>query len=108
MENILDSIKKLLGIDKELTQFDQDVAMDINTSLLALNQIGVGPSEGFSIKDYSEEWTDLIGDRKDLEAVKTYVYLKTRLLFDPPQSGFLVDAIKAQISEIEWRLMTQV
>lgn len=108
MESILTSIKKLLGIEEDFTQFDPDIIMGINTSLMALNQIGVGPPEGFSISDASEEWSAFIGTRKDIESVKSYIHLKTRLLFDPPQSSFLIEAINKQISEIEWRINIQV
>ena len=100
--SILTSIKKLLGPDEEDTSFDTDITIHINSALFRLNQLGVGPAEGYVVTDKSQTWSDFIGsNRKDLEAIKTYVYLKTRLLFDPPQSSFLVDAIKSQITEYE-------
>lgn len=108
MESILTSIKKLLGVEEEYTHFDQDIIIYINGVLLNLNQIGVGPSEGFSIKDKEDVWESFIGNRKDLEAVKSYVYLKTRIIFDPPQTSVLLGAIEQQIKEIEWRLTIQV
>ena len=105
--SILTSIKKLLGIDKEYTVFDTDLIIHINTAFFTLNQLGIGSSDGFSISDDTSEWEDFLEDRKDLEAVKTLVYLKTRLVFDPPQSGFLIDAINKQITELEWRINIQ-
>ena len=108
MESILISIKKLLGIAEEYTHFDQDVMININSALMTLNQLGIGPSNGFVVQDNGTMWSDFIGGRTDLEAIKTYVYLKTRLTFDPPQSGFLVEAINKQIAELEWRLNVQV
>jgi len=108
MDSILKSIKKSIGLDNDYTQFDQDIIMYINAAIMSLTQIGIGPVGGFIVKDASQMWTDLIGARKDLESVKTYVYLKVRLVFDPPQTGVLIDAIKAMITEFEWRLSVQV
>lgn len=107
MDSILTSIKKLLGIEEEYTHFDVDVIIYINSAFMHLNQLGVGPEEGFVIKDVGDKWTDFLSDSKRLESVKTYVYLKTRLIFDPPQMGYLVDAITKQIAELEWRLNVQ-
>lgn len=102
--SILTSIKKLIGPDDLDTSFDVDIIMAINTAFMILNQLGVGPVEGFAIRDKTTVWDAFIGDKKNIEGVKTYVYLKTRLIFDPPQSGFLIEAIKDQIAEITWRL----
>lgn len=107
MDSILVSIKKLLGIESEYTHFDQDIIMFINSALLSLNQLGIGPTEGFSITDNTQVWTDLLGTRKDVDAVKQYIYLKVRLVFDPPTNSFLVEAINRQITELEWRLNVQ-
>ena len=108
MENILDSIKKLLGIDEADLNFDQELIMHINSVFMILNQLGVGPVGGFKISSNEEVWTDFVGTRLDLESVKSYIYLKVRLLFDPPQNSFLVAAIEKQIEENEWRLQVQV
>lgn len=110
MDSILETIKKLLGIEEDYTQFDPDIILNINSALMSLNQIGIGPVDGYGmfITGNDDTWTDLLGDRKDLESVKIYIYLKTRLVFDPPQSGFLLDAITKQLTEIEWRLNVQV
>lgn len=108
MESILTSIKKLIGIEESYEHFDQDIIIYINSAFAVLNQLGVGPTEGFNIRDKTETWYDFIGERKDLETIKSYVYLKVRLIFDPPQMGYLVDAINDQIKEMEWRLNVQV
>ena len=108
MENILDSIKKLLGIDEADLNFDQELIMHINSVFMVLNQLGVGPVGGFKISSNEETWTDFVGARLDLESVKSYIYLKVRLLFDPPQNSFLIDSISNQIDEHEWRLLAQV
>lgn len=107
MESILTSIKKLLGIEAEYTHFDQDIMIGINSAFMALGQLGIGPDLGFVISGDTEKWSDLLGARKDLEAVKTYVYLKTRLGFDPPSNAFLVEAMERQITQLEWRLNVQ-
>ena len=108
MENILDSIKKLLGIDEADLNFDQELIMHINSVFMVLNQLGVGPVGGFKIYSNEETWTDFVGARLDLESVKSYIYLKVRLLFDPPQNSFLVGSIEKQVEEHEWRLQAQV
>lgn len=104
MESILTSIKKLLGIAEAYEHFDPDIIMHINSVFMILNQIGVGPSEGFTIEDETSVWTDFIPETSKLEAVKTYVYLKVRLLFDPPLNSTVVESINRTISELEWRL----
>ena len=108
MDSILTSIKKLLGIDEEYAQFDSDIIMHINTVFLNLMQLGVGPAEGFLIEDDSATWNDYIGDSNQLQAVKTYVYLKVKLLFDPPLSSSVIESINRIISELEWRLNVAV
>lgn len=104
MNSILTSIKKLLNISEEYEHFDTDIIILINSALSALTQIGVGPAEGFVIKDKTAEWSSFMYDDPKLELVKTYVYLKVKIVFDPPTSGAAMDAIKATISEYEWRL----
>ena len=108
MESILTSIKKLLGIEEEYTQFDADIIMHINTVFLNLTQLGVGPSEGFLIEDDAAVWEDFIGDSSQLQAVKTYMYLKVKLLFDPPLSSSVVESMNRMIAELEWRLNVAV
>ena len=107
MDSILTSIKKLLGISEEYTNFDADIIMHINDVLMTLNQLGVGPKEGFKIQDDYSTWDEFLGDTINLEAVKTYVYLKVRLVFDPPTRSAAIDAIERKVSELEWRLIVQ-
>lgn len=106
-QSILTSIKKLLGIEEDYEHFDTDIIIYINGVFMSLNQLGLGPIEGFSIDNKITTWVEFLKDRNDLNAVKSYMYLKVKLLFDPPQMGYLVDAIKTQIAEFEWRLNVQ-
>lgn len=106
MESILTSIKKLLGIAEEYEHFDNDIVMHINSVFMTLTQMGVGPEEGFTIEDSTSTWADFMGDNTKIEAVKTYIYLKVRLLFDPPANGSVTESINRMISEFEWRLYT--
>lgn len=104
MDSILVSIKKLLGVDEFCYHFDEEIIMHINSAIMILTQLGVGPAEGFFINDATETWSDLIGDRKDLQAIKTYVYQKVKLIFDPPSSSSVIEAMNQNIREFEWRL----
>lgn len=104
MESILTSIKKLLGIEEAYDHFDTDIVIHINSAFMVLRQLGVGPAEGFRITGSSETWDDYLGDNILLEGVKTYVYQKTRLMFDPPTSSAHMEAMKSAIAEFEWRL----
>lgn len=106
-ENILDSIKILLGIQTTDFNFDQEIVMHINSVFMILHQLGVGPTTAFKITSNSEDWDDFLTTSVDLGAVKSYIFLKVRLLFDPPQNSFLVDSIEKQITELEWRLQVQ-
>lgn len=108
MESILTSIKKLLGIVEEYENFDADLIMHINSVFSILTQLGVGPSEGFSIEDEMAVWTDFIPEKSKIELVKSYMYLKVKLLFDPPLSSSVIEAMNRQISEFEWRLNVAV
>jgi len=102
--SILKSVKKVLGLDPEYTAFDADILMHINSAFSTLTQIGIGPETGFMIEDDTAVWASIIGSDPNLNSVKTYVYLKLRLQFDPPGTAYLVDAVKEQIREYEWRL----
>ena len=104
MESILTSIKKLLGIEEDYTHFDADLIMHINSVFMILTQIGVGPSKGFSIQDAETTWYDYLPEDSNLEAVKTFIHLKVRLMFDPPSNSSHTESIKQLISELEWRL----
>lgn len=103
MESILDSIKKLLGIQPEYRVFDEDLIIHINTVFIILNQLNIGPPECFFLQDGSECWDDFITSI-DENMIKTFMYLKVRLLFDPPASGTLVESMNAMLAELEWRL----
>ena len=106
MESILTSIKKMLGIAEEYTHFDSDLIMHINSVFPTLRQLGVGPSKGFRIEDKIATWSDYITETEYItyDSVKTYVYAKVRLIFDPPTSSAHVESLKEIIKEFEWRL----
>lgn len=106
--SILTSIKKLLGVPDDYSEFDEDIIMHINTVFLNLTQLGVGPEDGFSIEDESAEWDEFIGDNAQLNSVKSYMYLKVKLLFDPPLSSSVIDSMNRMIAELEWRLNVAV
>ncbi len=105
--SILNTIKKLIGLDKDYGAFDLDLIVAINSSFTVLRQLGVGPTYEYSISGPDETWSDFFGDAKQISLAKSYVYLRAKLLFDPPASSSLLDAIKQQISEFEWRLTIQ-
>ena len=106
-ESILTSFKKLLGIPEDYEHYDADIIMHINSVFMILNQLGVGPSNGFSITDKTAVWNNFISDNNNLEAVKSYVYMKVRLLFDPPLSSAVMECMNRMISELEWRLNSE-
>ena len=107
-ENILASTKKLLGFEEDYTAFDTDIMMYINSAFMSLHQLGVGPAAGYALSSGLETWPEFFGTYTDLQGVKTYIYLKVRLVFDPPSTSFVLEAIKAMISEYEWRINVQV
>ena len=107
-ESIFKSIKALLGPDADYEVFDADILIFINTALSTLTQLGIGPAEGFRITGEDETWEDLLGDYKDLESVKAYIYLKVRLLFDPPSNSTVLNAYQEACKEYEWRLNVAV
>lgn len=105
MDSILISIKAMLGISKDYNAFDAVIVMHINSVFMNLNQIGVGPAKGFSIIDDADKWSDFISeDSQKFESVKSYVYLKVKLLFDPPLNSSIIESMKQQVNELEWRL----
>ena len=104
MESILTSIKQLLGIKEEYEYYDDQIIMHINSVFFILTQLGVGPSEGFSIEDKFATWNDFLSNERNLEAVKSYMHLKVKLLFDPPMSSAVLESINRLISELEFRL----
>lgn len=102
-DSILVTIKKLLGFDASYDEFDLDIITHINSVLFTLHQLGVGPSDGFTIEDDSATWDQFIGSDK-VAAVKSYIHLKVRMMFDPPTTSYLINSMEKQISEMEWRL----
>lgn len=108
MDSILTSVKKMLGITAEYTHFDADIIMHINSVFMILHQLGVGPAEGFTIEGSYETWDEFIKDEFTIESVKSYMYLKVGLLFDPPTSTNVLEAKNRLASELEWRLNVAV
>lgn len=107
MDSILTSTKGFLGITEDYTHFDPQIIMHINSVFFILNQLGVGPNEPYRIEDKNDDWSDFTS-ATDVEAIKSFVYLRVRLLFDPPTNAALLSAMKEEIREIEWRLNVQV
>jgi len=103
-DSILTSTKKVLGIEELYTAFDVDILMHINSVFSTLHQLGIGPVDGFFIEDATPTWTTFLGTDPRLNSVKTYVYLKVRILFDPPGTSYLIDSLRNQAEELEWRL----
>lgn len=106
VDSILTSIKKLLGITEEYTHFDPDLIMHINSIFFTLNQLGVGPEKPFTIRDSSATWDDF--QSENIEAVRTYIGLRARLYFDPPTNSSLLNAMKEDVRELEFRLNVAV
>lgn len=105
--SILWTIRKMIGgIDSDESPFDQDLIVNINSVFTIVNQLGVGPKDAFSISGEDETWDDFFGDSRVINLVKSYMYLKTKLIFDPPTTGVLHEAMERQIKEFEWRLMS--
>jgi hypothetical protein len=105
-QSILTSTKKILGVAEDYTVFDLDITTHINSAFSTLTQLGVGPAAGFMIEDASSVWDDFIDTKTDPQynAVKSYVFLRVRQLFDPPSTSYLISAVERQIQELEWRL----
>ena len=107
-DSILSSIKKMLGITPDYEQFDLDIKVHINTAFAALTQIGVGPKEGFRITGKDEVWTDYTERQILIDPIKDYIYSRVRLVFDPPTSSMVTEAVKETIRELEWRIQVSV
>lgn len=107
-QSILDSTKKSLGVPTDYDVFDPDIIMHINTVMSTLYQLGVGPTTPFTIDDNSETWEQFLAeDTSVLAMVRSYVYIRVKLLFDPPTTSFAIDALKKTAEEYEWRLNVQ-
>lgn len=103
MDSILTSVKKMLGIAEDYVHFDPELIMHINSIFMVLNQEGIGPEKPFKISDKTAVWTDFLPDG-DLEAIRTFVYLRVRLIFDPPANSMVQQSYQEIIKELEWRL----
>lgn len=108
IDSILNSIKKLHGIEPADTSFDTDIIIHINSALMTLNQLGVGPLEGFYIESATETWDDYVPNKFISKAIQSYVYIKVRLVFDPPASPTVVEAMKSSAEEDKWRIVQWV
>ena len=106
-ESILMSIKRLLGITPTDEAFDEELVMHINGVFMTLHQLGIGPDEGFSISSYDSYWTDFTDNLKLKDTVRMFVYLKVRMIFDPPTSSAATEAINQRMAELEFRLNVQ-
>lgn len=102
--SILKSVKKILGISADYTAFDLDIVVHINSVFSVLQQMGVGPTAGFSIEDDTANWVDFLGTDNGLNMVKSYMYLKVRMLFDPPGTSFHLESMNKMVQEAEWRI----
>jgi len=104
--SILKSIKKMLGVGDDDDSFDLDIMTHINTAISTLTDLGVGPADGYVVDDVEDDWDDFVPDADKVKQskIKTLVYIKTRLAFDPPESSYLLDALDKQKTELEWRL----
>lgn len=107
MSEILEDVKKVVGVHSEIGDFDTDIKMAVNTAIFELMQLGVGPPEGFEVRDGSETWDQLLSNREDLNAVKSYVYVAVRLLFDRPETSYGIQALERMKAEWAWRLEIQ-
>jgi hypothetical protein len=107
IQSILTSTKKVLNVEEEDVSFDEDILMHINSAFSTLNQLGVGPDEGFMIEDKVAIWNAFLEGDPRLNNVKSYIFLRVRMLFDPPTLGYVVTAMQKQIEELEWRLNVQ-
>ena len=103
-DSVLSSTKQMLGISPEDTSFDVNVIMSINTTLTILMDLGLTEVEDQIVTSNKMTWDELLGGRTDIEYVKTYIYQKVKMIFDPPTSTAAIDAMQRSISELEWRI----
>ena len=104
MNSVLNTTKKLLGLDADDDSFDSDICIGINSAILTLSQLGLEGNEGFIVTDDTQEWSDYLNDNKLLPMVQQYIHLKTKMSFDPPQNSFVCENLKQIITELEWRI----
>lgn len=108
LESILDSTKQAIGLGADYDVFDPTLIMHINSVFFTLDQLGVGPTDGFAITGSNETWDAFLGGDVRLNAARSYLFLKVRLLFDPPANSFGIAAMEKQAQEYEWRLNVHV
>lgn len=106
-QSILDTTKKALGIDSDYTVFDPELIMHINSVFADLHQLAVGPETAYAIDDKNNKWSEFLGERLDINSVKSYIYLRVRLLWDPPATSFNLTSLENQAQEFLWRLNIQ-
>ena len=104
LNSVLNTTKKLLGLDADDDSFDSDICIGINSAILTLSQLGLEGKEGFIVTDDTQEWSDYLNDNKLLPMVQQYIHLKTKMSFDPPQNSFVCENLKQIITELEWRI----
>ena len=107
-QSIIRTICKLIGVSSMDDHFDLDIKVHANSAFATLMQLGVGPENGFTVKDKDTKWEEFSDDPVLVEMVKSYMYLKVRILFDPPSSSIVMEAINRNIAEEEWRLRQYV
>ena len=107
-DSILDGIKSMLGPSYDDDSFDTDITIHINSCFTTLRQLGIGPENGYRIKDSENVWNEFVKDEEMLDSVKTYIYLKVKVVFDPPLNAALLESFTNQIKELEWRLNVSV
>lgn len=106
-DSIFVTIKKMLGLGADYTPFDAEIMVHINSVILNLTQMGIGPKDGFMVLDYNQKWSDFLPSNVNLEAAKTYIYLQVKMLFDPPTNSFVMDSYEKQSEKMLWRLNVQ-
>lgn len=104
MSSILEDTKKSLGLAADYTPFDADIVMHINSVLADLTQLGVGPEAGFEISGSAEAWASFIADEPRLNSVKSYLFLRVKMLFDPPGTGYVLTSMEKMLEKAEWRI----
>ena len=104
LNSVLNTIKKLLGLDADDDSFDSDICIGINSAILTLSQLGLEGTEGFIVTSDEQEWSDYLNDNKLLPMVQQYIYLKTKMSFDPPQNSIVGENLKQILTELEWRI----
>lgn len=107
IDSILDSMKKVLNIPADHHEFDEDIIMHINSVFSTLHQLGVGPVQGFMITDNTALWSTFLGGNMPQNNIRSYMYLRVRMLFDPPTTGYHADMMKQQKDELEWRISVE-